>query len=82
MGAAEFVSLFGVERCMDTAVNDPRSTLAGEASDFQAAIRVTGMYSNSNDVTRVHAARIEGFQSLVGDDRVAVLSGCSGGQHV
>ena len=57
---------------MDAAVNDPSSTPASEPSDCEAAIRVTGMYSNSDDVARVHAARIKRFQSLIGDDRVAV----------
>jgi hypothetical protein len=73
MCAAEFVSLLRIKRGVDAAVNYPDSPLARQPSNFEAAVGVAGVDSDSNDITGLELVRIKGLQSLVGNDRITIF---------
>ena len=82
MRAAELVRLVRVERGVDPSVDHFCAGGVGGASDFVSSERVTGMDADADDVSGADGGEVERLERLVGQDRIAILGGCGGGQHV
>ena len=80
VGLAEVEALFGEERGVDAAVDDPGSALAGHASDRVAAEGVAGVDADTDDVAGSDAFRDDLLEGFVDQDGVASDGGGGRGE--
>src|SRR5687768_10919899 len=73
MAAAELHRLFGIESRVNTSIYDQCATLPCDAADFVSAQGIACVDADADDVTSGDRGRIELFEGLIGDERVAIL---------
>ena len=66
---ASLVSLFGIEACMDSSVNDGGPLLAGLTPQLITPKRIERVNSYSDDVPRLNEREVYLLQSLIGRGR-------------
>ena len=81
MRATEFVSLFGVQGGVNAAEDNPASSLTDQAAQLKTAMGIRGVNTDSDDIPGLNPVQIKGFQCLVGENRVAILSRRRGCQY-
>src|ERR1051325_5991054 len=73
MRATQFVSLFRIQRCMNTAENNPRAAVAELPPELQAAKRIGSMNPNADHVAWLNAVQRKGFESFIDQDGIAIF---------
>jgi hypothetical protein len=73
--AAETLCFLGIQRRMNTAKDDHRSSSSRLRADFISPERVAGMDAQSHDIAALHGIQIERLQGFIRDPRKAMGSG-------
>jgi hypothetical protein len=71
VGSAALERLFGEERGVDSAVDDPRAALASQFADLIAAQGVAGMDADADYISGLNGGGVERFQGFIDEDGVA-----------
>jgi hypothetical protein len=72
VGSSKTVRLIGVQRRVDAAKDDRRSSIPCERPDLVSAKRVACVNPYAHHVARLHGVDVEGFQGFISDARQAV----------
>jgi hypothetical protein len=76
------VRLVRKQRGVNATVDDQRAAFTGGVADLVATQRVTGVNADTDNVAGLDGRRLEHFERLVDDHRIAEARRCSGSQHI